>query len=97
MILINFAKILQICLREDDFLVDFEKCCKMRIWTRKSASIQRRTSLVKSDGVVAAEQVGGVHGAHLQRDEELDHGAGRLRGKIRCSKIRIWVAKMIKL
>ena len=37
------AEICQICSR-DDFLVDFEKCCKMRIWTRKSASIQKRKS-----------------------------------------------------
>jgi len=44
------AEICKICSREDDFLVDFEKCCKMRIWTRKSASIQPRTSLRKSDG-----------------------------------------------
>ena len=35
---------LQICLRGSDFLVDLEKCEKMRIWTRKSASIQKRTS-----------------------------------------------------
>ena len=41
-------KFLQICLREDDFLVELEKCWKMRIWTRKSASIQPRTSLGKS-------------------------------------------------
>ena len=46
-------EICQICSREGDFLVDFEKCCKMRIWTRKSASIQPRTSLRKSDCVVA--------------------------------------------
>ena len=53
----NFCKFLseicRICLREDDFLVDLEKCCKMRIWTRKSALIQPRTSPGKSDGVVA--------------------------------------------
>ena len=39
----NFAKILpkfcKICSREDDFLVDLEKCCKMRPWLPKSASI----------------------------------------------------------
>ena len=40
---------MQVCSREDDILVDLEKCCKMRIWTRKSALIQRRTSLGKSD------------------------------------------------
>ena len=28
-------------------LVDLEKCCKMRIWMQKSASIQKRTSLLK--------------------------------------------------
>ena len=43
------AEICRICSREDDFLVDFEKCCKMRIWTRKSASIQKRTSPLKFD------------------------------------------------
>ena len=42
------AEICKICSREDDFLVRFEKCCKMRIWTRKSASILPRTSLGKS-------------------------------------------------
>ena len=46
----NFAKFLQICLRESDFRVDLEKCEKMRIWTRKSALIQPRTNLGKSDG-----------------------------------------------
>ena len=52
----NFAKICQnlpkfckICSREDDFLVDLEKCCKMRPWLQKSASIQPRTSPGKSD------------------------------------------------
>ena len=30
-------------------LVDLEKCCKMRIWLQKSASIQPRTSLPKFD------------------------------------------------
>ena len=44
-----FAEICKICSREEDFLVDFEKCWKMRIWTRKSALIQPRTSLGKSD------------------------------------------------
>ena len=38
---------LQICSREDDILEDLGKCCKMRIWTRKSAVIQPRTSLLK--------------------------------------------------
>ena len=42
-----FCKILQICLREDDIFGDFEKCCKMRIRTQKSASIQSRTSFLK--------------------------------------------------
>ena len=28
-------------------LVDLEKCCKMSIWTQKSASIQKRTSCPK--------------------------------------------------
>ena len=50
---IKSCKILQICLQEDDFLEDFEKCWKMRLWTRKSALIQPRTSLGKSDCVVA--------------------------------------------
>ena len=45
--LIFFAEICKICSREDYFLVDFEKCCKMRIRTRKSASIQPRTRLRK--------------------------------------------------
>ena len=49
----NFGKILQtfftICSRKDDFLVDLEKCCKMRPWLQKSASIQPRTSPGKSD------------------------------------------------
>ena len=52
-ILRKFAKILpkfcKICSREDDFLVDLEKCCKMRPWLQKSASIQPRTSPGKSD------------------------------------------------
>ena len=39
-------------MREDDILEDLEKCCKMRIWTRKSALIQPRASPAKSDGVV---------------------------------------------
>ena len=30
-------------------LVDLEKCCKMTIWSSRSASIQPRTSLGKSD------------------------------------------------
>ena len=30
-------------------LVDLEKCWKMRIWTQKSASIQKRTSPLKFD------------------------------------------------
>ena len=30
-------------------LVDLEKCCKMSIWTQKSASIQKRTSPLKFD------------------------------------------------
>ena len=32
-----------------DSFIDFEKCCKMRIWMGKSVSIQPRTSLGKSD------------------------------------------------
>ena len=32
-----------------DNLVDLEKCCKMSIWTQKSALIQLRTSLLKFD------------------------------------------------
>ena len=56
----KFCKNLLTCLREDAFLVDFEKCWqKMRIWTRKSALIQPRTSPGKSDGVVA-------HGCRFQ-------------------------------
>ena len=43
----DFAQICKMCLREDDILVDLEKCCKMRIWTPKSASIQRRTDRPK--------------------------------------------------
>ena len=39
-----FAKILKI---DPDSFVDLEKCCKMSIWTQKSASIQPRTSLLK--------------------------------------------------
>ena len=30
-------------------LVDLEQCCKMSIWTQKSASIQKRTSPLKFD------------------------------------------------
>ena len=30
-----------------DYFVDLEKCCKMSIWSQKSALIQRRTSLSK--------------------------------------------------
>ena len=45
----NSAKFCKICLREGEFLVDLEKCEKMHIWTRKSALIQPRTSLGKSD------------------------------------------------
>ena len=50
----EFCIFCKLCLREDDILVDLEKCCKMRIWTRKSALIQPRTRLGKSDAVVAA-------------------------------------------
>ena len=46
------AKICKICWREGDFLGGLEKCWKMRVWTRKSALIQRRTSLGKSDCVL---------------------------------------------
>ena len=45
---------------EDGIREDFEKCCKMRIWTRKSASIQPRTSVGKSDGVVAHQSCRGL-------------------------------------
>ena len=78
----NFlAEICQICSREDDFLVDFEKCCKMRIWTRKSASIQPRTSLRKSAGswpppfnsVLARKAHDPARGAH---DHERPPGDG---------------------
>ena len=52
-ILPTFCKMLpkfcKICSREDDFFVDLEKCCKMRPWLQKSASIQPRTSPGKSD------------------------------------------------
>ena len=51
----KFCKSLHIFLRWDDFLVELEKCCKMRIWTRKSASIQPRTSLGKSAVSSAAQ------------------------------------------
>ena len=47
------TEICKVCLREDGFLVDFGKCCKMRIWTRKSALMQLRTSPGKSEGAVA--------------------------------------------
>ena len=57
---IKIAKILQICLREDDIREDLEKCCKMRILTRKSAVIQPRMSLGKSDFVVAAHRSEGL-------------------------------------
>ena len=30
-------------------LVDLEKCCKMSIWSQKSASIQKRKSVLKFD------------------------------------------------
>ena len=41
----NFlAEICKICSREDAFLVDFEKCCKMRICLHRSAPIQPKTS-----------------------------------------------------
>ena len=40
-------EICKLCLRGDDFLVDLEKCCKMRPWLQKSASIQPRTSPTK--------------------------------------------------
>ena len=33
-----------------DYFVDLGKCSKMRIWTQKSASIQKRTSLPKFEG-----------------------------------------------
>ena len=33
-----------------DYFVDLEKCCKMRIWMQKSASIQKRTSLPRFGG-----------------------------------------------
>ena len=49
----QFYKKLQICLREDVSFLDSKKCCKMRIWTRKSALIQPRTSLGKSVCVLA--------------------------------------------
>ena len=49
-------QICKICLREDDFRVDLEKRWKMRIWTRKSALIQPRTSLGKSDVSWLSEQ-----------------------------------------
>ena len=51
-----FWEICKLCLREDDFLVDLEKCCKMRIWTRKSALIQPRTSFGKSEALSMLEE-----------------------------------------
>ena len=52
----NLQKFCKFACEKMIFLVDLEKCCKMRIWTRKSALIQPRTSLGKSDGVVAASR-----------------------------------------
>ena len=46
LIFANFCNILKFQL---DSFVDFEKCCKMRIWLLKSVLIQPRTSLLKSD------------------------------------------------
>ena len=66
-------EICKLCLRENDFLVDLEKCCKMRIWTRKSALIQPRTSFGKSDGVVAHPARGFTVGAGT--------GAGTAEGR----------------
>merc|ERR1711965_675650 len=53
----NFLKIVENFLQNFEFRavqkcanpVDFEKCCKMTIWWPKSALIQPRTSLGKSD------------------------------------------------
>ena len=55
---VKFCKLLPICLREDEFLVELEKCCKMRIWMRKSALIQPRMSFGKSD--VSPSEFGGT-------------------------------------
>ena len=45
----DFCKILQGLKNELDSSVDFENCCKMRIWLQNFVSIQPRTSLEKSD------------------------------------------------
>ena len=67
----NFGEICKICSREDDFLVDLEKCCKMRPWLQKSASIQPRTSPGKSEngksGMAAARPRGRVGGPPRRR------------------------------
>ena len=76
----KFCKILQVCLREDDILVDLQKCCKIRIWTRKSASIQPRTSPGKSDCVVAPSRAC-MHGLGLGGPCACCRRGSRRRGK----------------
>ena len=61
-------------MREDDIFVELEKCCKMRIWTQKSALIQPRTSVGKSDAVVACDGV-----VSSLRVVILGHGPGPVR------------------
>ena len=41
-------------------LVDFEKRCKMRPWTQKSALIQLRTSLLKFDDLAEKSEKSSV-------------------------------------
>ena len=43
-----------------DNLVDFEKRCKMSIWTQKSALIQLRTSLLKFDDLAEKSEKSSV-------------------------------------
>ena len=69
---------LQICLREYDFLVDLDECCKMRIWTRKSALIQPRTGHAAYDAQrVRLELPGPVH----------DEAAPLLRLDLECGEL----------
>ena len=71
-------------------LVDLEKCCKMRIWTQKSASIQKRTSLPKFGGELfnmIQTRLRKLRSLHFQnvgaeavkQEDELDRVEERLR------------------
>ena len=46
---LNYSKFCKFLKFQLDNFVDFEKCCKMRIWLLKSVLIQPRTSLLESD------------------------------------------------